>query len=115
MPYLIIKNAETFFSFMQQVFGAVETARNTDEQGNLRHCELTVGESAIMYAPASEQFPPMTAGMFIYVDDTLTTYQTALEAGATTIMEPTDHGYGLTCGITDPYDNVWWVTQAPQS
>ena len=37
-------------------------------------------------------------------------YKKALAAGASSMMEPNDRGYGRTCGITDPFGNVWWLT-----
>ena len=38
------------------------------------------------------------------------TYHKALEMGASYIMEPADMEYGRSCGVKDPFGNVWWIT-----
>jgi PhnB protein len=50
--------------------------------------------------------------MFVYVADTNAAYARALAHGATSIMPLADMPYGRTCGVRDPYGNVWWPTQA---
>ena len=114
MPYLIVKNAAAFQKFMQEVLDAKEQMIVPNADGTIMHGELKVGDCVIMFAEAGEQFPPMNAGMFIYVDDADTAYQKALTAGATTVegQEPSDKEYGRACGIKDPFGNTWWITSA---
>jgi PhnB protein len=112
MPYLVIKDAIHFKHFMQNVFDATEQLTVPAENGMIMHGELKVGKGVIMYGEASEQFPVMNAGMFIYVKDADSTYKKALAAGAAAIpgQEPSDKDYGRTCGVTDPFKNIWWIT-----
>jgi uncharacterized glyoxalase superfamily protein PhnB len=98
MPYLIVKDAAGFMRFMENVFGAKEKFK------------MMRGESVIMLADSTDAFKPRTAGMFVYVEDADETYHKALNEGATSIMLPSDQEYGRTCGITDPFGNVWWPT-----
>ena len=48
--------------------------------------------------------------MFVYVEDADETYKKAVENGAETVMPPDDQPYGRSCGVTDPFGNVWWIT-----
>src|SRR3982751_6530716 len=91
MPYLIIKNAAGFLDFGKTVFGATERHKTLQEdQQTIRHAEISIGGSVIMFSEATENYPASPAGLFIYVEDTDKTYQNALSAGATSIMEPAD-------------------------
>jgi PhnB protein len=115
MPYLILNDTLGFFSFMQTVFGATEKMIMRGEDNTIRHGEVQVGDSTIMFGQASAEWPQNTGAFFIYVEDADATYRKALETGCTSIMEPSDREYGRTCGINDPYGNVWWPTSAPAS
>ncbi|RYZ15599.1 MAG: VOC family protein, partial [Sphingobacteriales bacterium] len=93
MPYLIVKGAARLQQFMTDAFGAVENALHADEDGNIMHAQCAIGQSTIMFSDARGEFEPMTAGLFIYVEDADQTYHKAIEAGATTIMPLSDQEY----------------------
>jgi len=112
MPYLIIPNGYKFMEFMKTVFDATEQAIVPRSEGVIMHGELRIGEAVIMFADVTEQFEARPAGIFIYVEDTDDTYKRALDAGATSLMEPTQQPYGYTCGFHDPFGNDWWPVQA---
>ncbi len=116
MPYLILKNASTFIDFAEKVFDATITHKTyrDNSQTILAHCELQIGGSTIMFADPTENFEPQTANLFIYVDNADKRYKMALDYGATIIMELSDQDYGRTCGVTDPFGNVWWITSLPE-
>jgi len=111
MPYLIIPNGYKFMEFMKTVFDATEQAIVPRSEGVIMHGELRIGEAVIMFADVTEQFEARPAGIFIYVEDTDDTYKRALDAGATSLMEPTQQPYGYTCGFHDPFGNDWWPVQ----
>jgi PhnB protein len=51
-----------------------------------------------------------TAMLYLYVEDVDSTYQRALRAGATPLMEPADQFYGdRNGGVLDPCGNKWWI------
>ena len=112
MPYLIIPNGYKFMEFMKTVFDATEQAIVPRSEGVIMHGELRIGEAVVMFADVTEQFEARPAGIFIYVEDTDDTYKRALDAGATSLMEPTQQPYGYTCGFHDPFGNDWWPVQA---
>lgn len=109
MPYLILKDAEAFLKFTQRVFGAEVKMKTEDEEG-IRHAEIVIGESTIMLGQSGGQWQPQPAGLYINVDSADETYQKALDAGATSVMELSDQDYGRTGGVKDPAGNTWWIT-----
>jgi uncharacterized glyoxalase superfamily protein PhnB len=110
MPYLILQNATKFLAFTEKVFGAKETYRVMRDINTIMHAEIMIGDSTIMFADATEQFRPIPAALFIYVDNADERYKKAIEAGATAIGEVADQPYGRSGGIVDPFGNSWWVT-----
>ena len=110
MPYLIIKRAAEFITFMQQVFGAIEKMRHMRDEHTIMHAEITVGECVIMLADATGTYEPRTGGFFIYVADADITYNLAVAKGATAISPVTDQPYGRSGGVIDPFGNTWWIT-----
>ncbi|HVW96476.1 MAG TPA: VOC family protein [Mucilaginibacter sp.] len=110
MPYLILKNAAEFITFTQNVFDAVEKFKTMRDEHTIMHGEVSIGDSVIMFAEATEQYKVSNAGMFIYVDDCDAVFQKALDNGATKVMEPADQPYGRSAGVTDPFGNTWWIT-----
>jgi uncharacterized glyoxalase superfamily protein PhnB len=113
MPYLILKDAKGFLDFTQKVFDAKEKYKEFREDGStIRHVEVSISGSVIMFAESTEQFPVQTANFFVYVENADDTYSLALKNGATSINEPADQSYGRTCGVSDPNGNVWWITSA---
>ncbi len=112
MPYVIIPNGYKFMEFMKKVFGATEQAIVPRSEGIIMHGELRIGEAVIMFADVTEQFEARPAGIFIYVENTDDTYKKALDAGASSLMNPTQQPYGYTCGFHDPFGNDWWPVEA---
>jgi len=111
MPYLILKEAEKFSDFAKNVFGAkVIMNRLREDEKTIMHSEISIGDSTLMFAGATEQWKPQTANLFIYVTNADEAYKKAIRAGATTVMELTDQDYGRTCGVIDPFGNTWWIT-----
>lgn len=115
MPYLIIPDAAGFINFVTTVFAATEVSRHMREDGIVMHAEVRVGESVVMLAEATEQYPACPAGMFIYVADADATFQKAIETGAAIVMPLTNQSYGRTCGVADPHGNTWWITTAAKA
>ena len=109
MPYLILDDAGAFIEFIKKVFDA-EMTHEAMRGGIVGHCEAQIGGSTIMFSNSRDQWTAATANMFVYVPDADATYKTALDAGATSVMEMADLDYGRSGGFTDPHGNVWWVT-----
>jgi uncharacterized glyoxalase superfamily protein PhnB len=111
MPYLILNNALQFIDFTKKVFGAEESHTPVlREDGTIMHAEIIISGSTIMFTDASNDWSKQTANLFVYVANADDTYKIALKNGATSLMELSDQEYGRTCGVTDSFGNVWWIT-----
>lgn len=109
MPYLMMEDARGFIDFIKNVFDAKMTSES-ERDGIVGHCEAQIGGSTIMFSQSRDQWQPATANLFVYVPDADGTYEKAISAGATTVMEMADQEYGRSGGVTDPFGNVWWIT-----
>lgn len=110
MPYLMMEDAAAFFEFVQNVFGAETTHKAINDDGSLGHCEVQISGSTIMFSNTRGPWKAATANMFVYVENADATYAEAIEHGARSVMEPADQPYGRSCGVADPFGNVWWIT-----
>ncbi len=109
-PYLIVQGAAPLIEFLQQGFEAQEIRRTLHPEGYIMHAEMKIGDSIIMLSEASDEFPSMPSLIYLYVENTDTTYQRALQAGATPIMEPQDQFWGdRHAGVKDRCGNYWWI------
>lgn len=111
MPYLILQGAAKFIDFTKNVFGAIETnTKSLREDGTIMHAEITLNGSTIMVTDEITDWAKQTSNLFVYVPNADETYQKAIENGAVSLMGLSDQDYGRTCGVTDPFGNVWWIT-----
>lgn len=109
-PYLIVEGASKLIDFLKQAFDAQEVERMAMPDGSIRHAEVRIGDSMIMMGEAGGDWKPMPASMYLYVEDTDAMYRRALQAGATSLMEPEDQFYGdRNAGVKDPVGNIWWI------
>lgn len=74
------------------------------------HSEIQVNGSTIIFCEATEEWKVQPDNLFVYVKNADLTYKKAIDAGASTTMELNDQDYGRTCGVEDPFDNVWRIT-----
>jgi len=108
---LILQGAEKFIDFTKTVFGATETnTKSFREDGTIMHAEVTLNGSTIMITDETTDWAKQTSNLFVYVQNADDTYKKALENGAVSLMELSDQDYGRTCGVTDLFGNVWWIT-----
>ncbi|MCE7065417.1 glyoxalase/bleomycin resistance/extradiol dioxygenase family protein [Dyadobacter sp. CY326] len=112
MPYLMLDGASKFKDFTTNVFAGVitQTHYQEDDANAIKHSEVRIGESTIMFCDSRGEWPAQPANLFVYVDNADDTFQKALSEGATSVMEPADQDYGRSCGVKDPCGNVWWIT-----
>ncbi|HMJ82705.1 MAG TPA: VOC family protein [Vicinamibacterales bacterium] len=109
-PYLRVTGAAELIEFLERAFGANENHRSLAPDGSIMHADVTIGDSHVMLTDGMENFPPLPGSNFLYVSDVDATYRSAIDAGATSMMEPSDQFYGdRTAGVRDPFGNVWWI------
>src|SRR5688572_22176346 len=109
-PYLVVRDVPRLIEFLQQAFGATELMRSLRPDGSVMHAEVTIGDSRVMMGEVSGSMPPMPGCVHLYVVDTDALYHLALQAGATSLREPTSQFSGdRMAGVQDPVGNQWWI------
>ncbi|MEW6733941.1 MAG: VOC family protein [Acidobacteriota bacterium] len=109
-PYLTVQGVAKLIEFVKQAFEAKEIERITQSDGTITHAEVRIGDSVVMMGEAKDPTAAMPSGIYLYVNDTDATYERALQAGATSLMQPTDTFYGdRNAGAKDPCGNHWWI------
>lgn len=110
IPYLMVHGVARLLDFLKQSFEAKETERMARPDGTIMHAEVRIGDSAVMMGEPMGEFQPMPGSIYVYVNDTDAAYRRALEAGATSVMEPADMFYGdRNAGVKDSCGNIWWI------
>jgi PhnB protein len=102
-PRIVAPDARRLVSFLQRVFGA------TGEYRDAVPTEVRVGDSLIMVSEAGAR-RPLTAFLYVYVEDVDAAYARALAAGARSLEEPADLPYGdRRCMLEDAWGNTWQI------
>jgi hypothetical protein len=70
------------------------------------HDEATAGEVRALLAKGA-----LGLGFILTVDDCRATYEAWSAAGVEFTQEPTEHFYGIDCGVRDPFGNNLRVTE----
>jgi len=109
MSYLVVKDAEGFIKFIQKVFDAKEKLIFKSDDQTIAHAEFTIGKSVIMFSSDTVQLSPAAISSFVYVADADAAHKTALDVGATSVMDIKDSPHGRSGGFKDPFGNTWWV------
>ena len=118
IPYIAVDDATAAIEFYQRAFGAKERLRMAGPAGMIAHAELEIGDSIVMLSdpfPQSSSRPPKelggtSAGIFVYVDNVDELYKQAIDAGATSTMEPENMFWGDRFGsVMDPFAHSWQI------
>ncbi len=110
-PYIIVRGGAQLIEFLKTAFGGVERMRMPTPDGLVMHAEVAIGNGAIELSDGSDAYPATPTAIHLYVDDADTTYDSALQAGATSIYAPTDdHPSGDRQGaVKDQFGNHWYI------
>lgn len=102
-PRIVSPDPGQLVEFVKQVFNATGDYRSD------RPSVVTIGDSMLMISDAGVR-KPMSAFLYVYVNDTDATYQRALNAGARSLEEPFDTPYGDRRGmVEDKWGNTWQI------
>jgi uncharacterized glyoxalase superfamily protein PhnB len=109
-PYLTVPDAARLVEFLKRAFEGIERARIARPDGTILHVQVLVGNSLLMIGEPQAPWQPRTCMLYHYVADVDSTYRRALEAGATTVVEPANMFYGdrHAC-VKDVAGNDWWI------
>ena len=115
-PYVVVTDVHRQIDFIKEVFGAKGKIYGLGSQGGY-HSEYRIGDSLLMIGGGGEgskwKGTPVPVSLHVYVQDVDGVYQQAMQAGATSLMPPTDMDYGERgAAIEDIGGNHWYVATA---
>jgi uncharacterized glyoxalase superfamily protein PhnB len=113
-PSVLYRDADAAMTWLERTLGFERREDHRDEQGNVRHAEMSLGGGIVMFGTAGAGREPFrslpAAGAIVYcaVDDVDALYERAREAGADIPVEPEDSDYGSRdVTVRDPEGNLW--------
>lgn len=110
-PWMIGRDTAGLIDFLERAFDATELGRMTDEQGQIGHAEVRIGDSVVMLFDKPD-WPPTPAFLRLYVADAAATHDQAVAAGGQSVTRPTHVFWGdITCRVSDPFGNLYWINQ----
>jgi len=109
-PYLLVSDVKQLLAFVSRTFDAQELSRWELPDGTLKHVEVRIDDTVLMMGERPVTQLTMTGSVHVYVPDVDATFNKALNAGATAIVEPRAQPYGdRTAGVQDLEGNYWWI------
>jgi uncharacterized glyoxalase superfamily protein PhnB len=121
MSAVVYRDPKAALKFLDAAFGFELFMLIEDDQGNLAHSEMRLGESALMvgYEWSDEYKSPASIGgkvtqsIHIQVDSDIDAHcERARAAGMEIVMAPADQFYGdRTYRCRDPEGHIWTVGQ----
>jgi len=100
---IVVHKVPQFVEFLRRVFGAIG-----DYRPDLPTV-MSIGDSMVMISEAGVR-KPMTAFLYVYVEDADEIYRRAIDAGATSLEEPSVMPYGDRRGmVEDAWGNIWQI------
>jgi len=108
-PHLVVRGAQKFIALAKEALGAEHLHSMPGPDGkSIMHAALRLGDSTLFLADASDQSPPTTTNMFVYVKDVDAAYARATKAGCTPVVPVADMFWGDRWGVVaDPFGNQW--------
>lgn len=109
-PYITVNQAPELIDFIKQAFGAEELFRGVGTAGGY-HCEMKLGDSMLMIGGGLNfRGTPMPTNLWVYFSDVDAVYRRAIEAGATSLLEPQQMPYGERgAAVKDLAGNNWYL------
>jgi uncharacterized glyoxalase superfamily protein PhnB len=114
-PQLTIDGCAKAMDWYKKALGAEEISRAPDPSGSkVWHASMRIGNSTFFL---NDAFPDMGGGphmtsLWLYTDDVDDTFKRAVDAGAKSVMAPSDMFWGDRTGtLMDPFGNRWTVAK----
>ncbi|MFA6400604.1 MAG: VOC family protein [Salinivirgaceae bacterium] len=116
--YITITGCANAIEFYKKAFNATERMRLLMPDGKIAHAEIEIEGSLLMMADENLDWgnkSPQTIGgnpmtFSLYVPDVDSSFQKAIDAGATSIMPLKDEFYGDRVGqVMDPFGYKWMI------
>ena len=109
MPFFHSPGARDFMAFLQRAFGAIEE-RVHEGGGHVVYALMRIGTAQIEVGEADE--PSMPGAFYMSVADADVVYAEAIDAGAASLLPPTDRPEGeRLAAVKDPMGNHWLIAR----
>ena len=103
-PRIIAPEPERLVAFIKDVF------RASGEFHPGRPAEIRIGDSMVMVSDGGGLRDPVQAFLYVYVEDTDSTYERAIAANAISMEAPSDMPYGdRRAMVKDRWGNIWQI------
>jgi len=103
-PFMRFADADAALEWLAQTFGFQQRAVHRNDQGAIRHAEMSLGAGTIMFGPGD----PGDQGVYVAVLDADAHYERAKAAGAEITREIEDTPYGSREYSTRDIDGHTW-------
>ena len=108
-PFFHVAGAAKMIDFLKRAFAAEEVQR-VDDDGDVHYAKIRIGDSNIELSEAHGEWGPRPVQTYLYVNNADATYASALDAGATSVIELSDVPWGdRNGGVKDPFGNTWFI------
>ncbi len=87
-PYIMVDDAQRLIDMLVQIFDAKEIRRYNRPDGKIMHAEIQVDDSIIMIADSTDKYPAYHLWIHVYVSDTESTFNKAVNYGCEPIEKP---------------------------
>lgn len=107
-PYLIVSSANDLMAFLEKALGA-KRIQAFEHEGRMMHAEMQIGDTVLMLADASDQYPAVKSVLHLYLADVDAAFASSLAAGGVEVHPPMQNeGEADRRGtFTDPFGNLW--------
>ena len=110
-PFLVVEGADDFIEFVEKAFDGKTTFIMRTDDDQVMHASVQIGDSQVMVTDAMKNYPAATCKLYLYVEDSDAVFEQAIEAGGTSLREPTTEFYGDRAGgVKDAWGNEWWIS-----
>jgi PhnB protein len=117
---LVHRQASKAIEFYKKAFGAELKSNMTMPDGKVMHAEMRIGDSTVFITDEFPEWSPehkspqaaggVTGSLYLYVQDVDAAYKRAIDAGAKSVMPPSDMFWGDRFGkVTDPFGHHWGI------
>jgi len=109
-PFIVVPNAVELIDFLKKTFDAEETNRHPHGSDGFVASVRIKDSDLIIMGGESVRGHERIGAFHVYVPDCDATFKRAIEAGATSMGEPSDTTYGERAGfVTDTSGNQWYI------